>query len=255
MTMGFPADIFIFFVGASIGSFLSVVLARLGRRKGIVAGRSECPRCGYVLKWLDLIPVVSFVLLRRRCRRCKAPIPWSYLALEVTMGSVLAVLIARQDYALTSETAFLAIMLIGFVALFFFDFTYFVLPDRITLPLIAIALAYRIVADPALLTNALITAFALAAIFAILYVLSGGTWIGFGDVKLMVILGLVFGYPVGLFVVICAIWLAAIVGIGMLLTGRATSQTALPFGSFLTCVAVVSIIFYHESDTFIRLFF
>lgn len=245
----------IFFVGASFGSFLSVVTARLGQREGIIAGRSECPECHKVLKWYDLIPVFSFLLLRRRCRYCKHPIPWSYLVLEIIAGSSLVALFLQSGDDFSLELLFFAGMILGFLALFFFDFKHFLLPDRITFPLIGVAFLYRTVATPEMLVNTVVTGFVLAMLFAILYVVSDGTWIGFGDVKLMVLLGLVFGYPVGALVVILSIWLAAIVGIAMLLMGKATSQTALPFGSFLTCVAVLCIIFYHESEIFVRLFF
>lgn len=247
--------VLVFFVGASVGSFLSVLTARLGRKEGIVTGRSQCPRCGTVLAWYDLIPVVSFIILRRRCRRCKAPISWMYVAMELVSGLSLSALFVRQGFTITPETAFLALMLVGFLALFFFDYKYFLLPDRITIPLIAIALGYRIVASSDLLMNTVLTGFFLALVFAILYVLSGGAWIGFGDVKLMVLLGLVFGYPAGLLVVVLAIWSAAIVGIGLLVTGKGTSQTALPFGSFLAAVAVITVIFYHESSIITKLFF
>lgn len=253
--MDFILPFLVFLVGASAGSFISVLVARLGRRKGIVAGRSECPQCGNTLEWTDLIPIFSFVLLRRRCRRCKAPIPWTYLVLELLAGGSLLGLFLKSGGDLGSQTLFLGLMVLGFLALFFFDFRYFLLPDRITIPLALAAFAYRIFVTPELLMNSLVTGFVLAAVFAILYVVSDGAWIGFGDVKLMVLLGLVFGFPIGLLVVILSIWLAAFAGIAMLLAGKATSQTALPFGSFLTGVAVVCIIFYHESETLIRLFF
>jgi leader peptidase (prepilin peptidase)/N-methyltransferase len=241
-------------IGLCIGSFLSVVVARLGRQEGIITGRSECPECHVQLAWYELIPVASFVLLRRRCRHCAAPIPWSYVVFEIFSAIAFASFAWQHGTASAPEILFGAGTLLGLLALLFFDYRYFLLPDMITLPLGLFALGYRIIESPTSLPVVLVTSFVASGIFGILYLVSHGTWVGFGDVKLVFVIGLLFGYPLGPAVILMSIWLGALVGIALLAMRRATGQTALPFGSLAAFVAIVIVIFPYEPTIITRLF-
>lgn len=229
------------FAGLMLGSFLSVLLERLGHKDGIVAGRSECPRCHHVLAWYDLIPLLSYLLLRGKCRYCGARIASLYPILEISMAVVLGVYAFRFGIP-TPWYAMNLIVLFGLVALFFFDLKYQILPDVITFSLLGLAVIRLVMLRPDLLVNSLATGILLASALGLLYAVSKGRWIGFGDVKLALCIGVLFGYPMAVGVTLLAVWLGALIGVGLLWSGRATMQTAVPFGTFWTSIAIVAVI-------------
>jgi leader peptidase (prepilin peptidase) / N-methyltransferase len=227
--------------GLIMGSFLSVLLERLGRKEGIVAGRSECPSCEHLLAWYDLIPLGSYVMLRGRCRYCDVRISPMYPLLELTMATVMGIFVFRYGMPSTWFVVDIAV-LFGLVALFFFDLRYQVLPDVLVYPLIGLTLLRLITQRPDMLVNAVATGVFVASFFGLLYAISHGRWLGFGDVKLGILIGLLFGYPGAVGVTLLAIWSGALWGLGLMATHRARLETALPFGSFWTAVAIVTLI-------------
>ena len=241
-----------FVFGAIYGSFLNVLLWRLPERRSI-GGRSRCRACGQTLAWYDLIPIVSFIMLSGRCRHCQSAIHIRYPIVEAVSGAALALLFA---YAGPMTAAGWAISVFGVLimtSLFFFDLFYLILPDVfIFTGLIGYAL-YDIKFAPnpesMILSTLLITAF-----FAILYAGSHGAWLGFGDVKLAALIGLMLGYPLNFFAIVGGIWLGAGAGIIMILTRRATMKYALPFGAFLAVATIFLIIIQHETFQFSLLF-
>lgn len=245
-------------VGLCLGSFLNVLLARLYRpgrigKKGIVAGRSECFSCRHRLPWYDLIPLASWVALGGQCRFCHARIPMQYPVVEAAVAGIFG-LFAYHSAVPTPESWFSFVFLFGFLALFFFDRQSFILPDVVMAPMIALALMFRGVSHPESLVPALVSGFLMAACFGILYAVSRGRWVGFGDVKLMALVGILFGYPTAWLVLVASVWLGAFWGLALIGMGRATRETALPFGSFVSCVAILAILFQHELQLFIQQF-
>lgn len=235
-------------LGLILGSFLSVLLERLpagrqawGPAHGIISGRSECPDCHHVLAWYDLVPLASWAFLAGRCRYCGARISALYPALELAMAAVFGLYVLRYGFPSAWQAGDLVI-LFGLVALFFFDLRHRILPDVITLPLIVFVLVRLFTMRPDLLANALATGTLLAALCGLLYLLSHGRAIGLGDVKLAFLIGALSGYPLAVGVTLLAIWAGALAGVGLMLAGRATMKTALPFGSFWTAAAVASVI-------------
>lgn len=228
-------------IGLILGSFLSVLLERLDRKGGIVAGRSECPHCHHTLAWYDLFPLASYVWLRGRCRYCGARISPLYPILEVSVAVVFALAVWQTG---VPSIWFLVnlVLLFGLVALFFFDLKHQILPDVIVFPMIGLTIFRLLVLRPDLLISAGATGVLLAAVFGLLYVVSRGRWLGFGDVKLALLIGLLFGYPGAVGVTLLAIWFGALWGVGLILLRRANMETALPFGSFWTAVAIVALI-------------
>lgn len=249
-----PAIIFVFAAigGLIYGSFLNVLLWRLPEQKGI-GGRSHCRSCHHQLAWYDLVPILSFIILRGKCRYCRERIHIRYPFVELAVAIVMGTFFAVRTPSLNLETIIAVFGLLILVSLFFFDLFYLILPDVLVFPAIGLYALYDFtqLAHP---LPYLLTALLAAGFFAILYAVSGGKKLGFGDVKLALLLGLMFGYPLGFVTIVLGIWLAALVSMGLLLTGRATRADALPLGSFLTIVAIVSIIFYHETFPFISLF-
>jgi len=144
--------------------------------------------------------------------------------------------------------------LIIFISLFFFDLYYYILPDTILIPAILIIGLYTIFFESQPIQY-LITALISGLFFAILYTVSKGRWLGFGDVKLAILLGLVFGYPLGYLVIVGSVWLGALTGMVMIASGKATMKKALPFGAFLSSVAIFALLFHYKLiylETFFR---
>lgn len=246
-----------FVFGAIIGSFLNVVIWRLPRGQSL-GGRSQCPHCGNVLTAVQLIPVFSYLWQRGRCRNCRQAIsPW-YLIIEL----VTAVLFALAGYFIHPMTAgeyimfarmllFLAVMVLVFVI----DFEHFLILDLIVLPAAAVVLILNIAADLATrqsllyihgaTVGGLLAAAAFGLFFFLLCALSKGRWMGFGDVKLAVLLGLFLGLPLALVGFILAFWLGAILGIILMVGKKKTMESRLPFGTFLAVASVIAAFYGH----------
>jgi leader peptidase (prepilin peptidase) / N-methyltransferase len=228
-------------VGLMLGSFLSVLLVRWPHWRGVVAGRSQCPSCSHALAWYDLIPLASWLWLRGACRSCAERISPLYPILELVMAAVFGVYAYRFGIVSVWSALDLAI-LFALVALFFFDLRYQILPDAILLPLVGSILISILGQVPGALVGAVVTGAALAAVVLALHIGSGGRWIGLGDAKFAFMIGLLFGYPVALTVTMVAIWLGALVGVGLILLKKATMQTAVPLGAFWAAVAIIAVL-------------
>jgi len=184
--------IILFFLGASIGSFIGVVVDRVPKGQSIIKPRSHCPVCGHELNAIDLIPVVSYIMLRGRCRYCGAKIPIQYWLLEVATGLWVAVLglLALN----TMNLRWVEIMIFGLFAIpiMWIDWKTFYMYDSMLLPLIGVELVFSFVVHPPSLWERLIAAAILFALFGILYIVFKGK-MGFGDVELVTAIGLLLG--------------------------------------------------------------
>jgi leader peptidase (prepilin peptidase) / N-methyltransferase len=231
--------------GLVIGSFLTVVVARVPKRESIVGGRSRCPSCGATIRARDNIPVLSYLMLRGRCRACGARISLRYPALEIATGGLFAAVavVYHSTYLLVLLAAFVGVML----AVAAIDLELKIIPNRITypaLPVFAAAIvAGRLVDEPLDPVRALIGAAAYGGgFFVIAFIVPRG--LGMGDVKLTALIGMVCG-ALGLrFVGVAAgmaILAGGIGGIVALLAGRGR-KSSIPFGPYLAAGAVVSVL-------------
>ncbi|SRR5581483_7713706 len=220
----------------------------------VLQGRSMCPLCHHRLAAVDLIPLLSWLLLKGRCRYCHAPISWQYPSVELLTGLLFVASYIWWPDTMTGVGAFSfgvwLLFLTGFMALAVYDLKWFLLPDRIVFPLMALAFAW-VAVDGIFLTNgwvlvahACAAAVCLSGVFFLLHTLSRGTWIGFGDVKLAVILGLLAG---GMSHVILLLFGAALLGtvvaVPLLVRGKANAKTPLPFGPFLLASTYITVLF------------
>jgi leader peptidase (prepilin peptidase)/N-methyltransferase len=227
--------------GLMLGSFLSVLIGRWPHWRGAGTGRSHCPACMHDLAWYDLVPLVSWLMLRGKCRYCGAPVSAFYPTLELVMAAALggyAYLFGLPSLWHLLDYA----VLFGLVSLFFFDLKHQMLPDAIALPLGIAALARLWFIGSVGVSGALVSAAGLAALFGGLYAVSRGKWLGFGDVKLAPVMGLLFGHPVAVGVTLLAVWAGALTGLTLMGLQRASMRTALPFGSFWTAIALVTML-------------
>lgn len=228
-------------LGLAIGSFLNVVIWRVPRSESLLRPPSSCPACGHQIRWYDNVPLMSWIVLRRRCRDCRAPISARYPAVELlTALSFVAVVLWQRGSAASLALCYLAAVGIALAAI---DLEHHRLPDAIVLPSLGVAallLAYAELVPgsdghPHRLLGALIGAVALfAAYFALMVVYPAG--MGFGDVKLAALLGMYLGWAglgaslVGGF---AAFLLGGVVAIVLLLVHRAGRRTAIPFGPYM----------------------
>lgn len=248
------------FLGLVFGSFANAVAWRLHEQQrskkraqdpalSIVTGRSMCTHCGHLLNTRDLIPVVSYVWLRGRCRYCHKPITDTPLP-ELLLPVVLVVSYIWWPFAAGSTVAVITfdlwvLLLVAFMILALYDLRWQLLPDRVVFPVIGLALAMvgvrAMLGDtPTVLLTALWGVLCTAGLFYLLYLVSRGRWIGFGDVKLAIALGLLVGGPFpALLVLFVASLLGSLAAIPLLLRGGAVGSTRIPFGPFLLLATVV----------------
>lgn len=227
--------------GMVIGSYLNVVIHRLPRRDSTVLPRSRCPHCDALIRARDNIPVLSFLLLRGRCRSCAAPISWRYPAVELLVGVLFMLVLLR--FGPTLEAAAAAAFCAALVVLALIDCEHYLLPDVITLPGIVLGLALQ----PWLpwtdwrgaLAGVFLVAGALLASTLAWRALRGVDGLGLGDVKMLAMVGAFFGWQGGLATLLLGALSGSVFGLVMMARGRLNLGSRLPFGLFLALGAAV----------------
>jgi leader peptidase (prepilin peptidase) / N-methyltransferase len=225
-----------FFPGLAIGSFLNVVAARIPLRRSIVSPGSACMSCREPLSWRDNLPLLSFALLRGRCRHCRTRIPWRYPIVEATTAVLISACVLK--FGVSWRALIAAFFCATLVALSATDLERRVIPNKIVLPAAAIALVGQTLLDPSV--EWLLAALG-ASLFFFLAALAYPAGMGMGDVKLALLLGAVLGrtVPVALMVGM----LSAIVPSAVLFArhGTAARKMKIPFGPFLAIGGVVAL--------------
>ena len=197
--------ILIFLYGIVIGSFLNVVIIRVPRKESIVKVRSHCENCGYQLKWFDLIPIFSYLVLGGKCRKCKTKISAQHLVLEVLNGILYVFTFFMAGFSL--KTVLLCLLFSALLALSLIDFKTYEIPVGFQYVILALAVCQTIL-DRADWPEHVIGFFAVSVILYLIYIISKGAAIGGGDVKLMAVCGLFVGWKL----IIFAFLLGCIVG-------------------------------------------
>ncbi len=250
---------FVFVFGLIIGSFLNCAIYRLEVGEGPF-GRSYCPKCKRVLCWHDLIPVLSFIILKGKCRYCQKPISLQYPLVEFATG-ILFILIfwhlnfaanlgeprLRGGFDLAFEFWILDLiyyLLIScfLIIIFVYDFKHYIIPDKALYPAIIITFIYKLVGiwNLGLGWNLefghwdfIFAAFLTSLFFLAIVLISRGAWMGMGDVKFAVFMGLFLGFPKTLAALFIAFFIGAIIGVGLILAKKKGLKSEIPFGPFL----------------------
>src|SRR2546427_1137780 len=219
-------SIWVFALGAVVGSFLNVVIARVPKGQSVVSPRSRCPRCGNPIAWYDNIPIVSFILLRARCRKCGQPISPRYPLVELLTGLLAVAVFQREGpgWAAVGDFVFVATL----VALAYIDLDTWLLPHQITWPLLALGLASPLWNGRLSWLDSAIGAGAGFALFAAIALLGEKLLkretMGWGDVWLLAAIGAWLGWPALLPIVLLSAIQGAIVGSILLVTRREPAQ-------------------------------
>ncbi len=234
-------------LGLAVGSFLNVVIWRVPRHESVVSPPSHCPGCDAEIAPRDNIPVLSWLILRGRCRRCGVHISARYPLVEAGTGALWAMLALRFDdtWALPAYLVLAA----GLVALSLIDLDTFLLPNRIVYPLTVVVVALFGVAaivgdDSAAFVRALIGGGATFAVFLGLHLVSP-RGMGFGDVKLSFVLGVALGWVSGPTVFLgmfLAFLLGSVVGILLIVTKVRSRRDHVPFGPFLAAGTMLALL-------------
>lgn len=248
-------------LGLKIGSFLNVCIFRIPRQQSIVTPRSFCTRCGQALKPYDNIPLISFLLLRGKCRSCKGTISWQYPVVEALTTAVYWGTFA--GYGLQWKTAVLLVFFSALIVLVFIDLNHRLLPDVITLPGIALGIMLSLgvgIEDEAgtalvrlaglpdssgrwgWLASSLLGAFVcggfLWLVGAVYFKLKKVEGLGGGDLKLMGMVGAFLGVKLGLLTIMLGSVLGALIGLAYIKATGKDYRYPLPFGSFLGIAAI-----------------
>lgn len=267
-------------LGLCFGSFVNALVWRLHKQElakskeqrakfSISRGRSMCVDCQHTLAWYDLLPVISWLSLAGKCRYCHKRISWQYplVELSTTILFVLSYAFWPYNYLLSTNYLLLFILwlvfLVGFMALAVYDLRWMILPNRIVLPMQLLAVAYAVLAVIVLhkgfngLFMAVLAVLCSAGLFYAIFQVSGGKWIGGGDVKLVVILGLVLGTPSqALMMIFVASLIGTFISVPLLLSGKFKRTSKLPFGPMLIIGTIIVYLFGTSLiDSYTRLMF
>ena len=244
------ASILALIVGAMFGSFLNVCIHRLPLGESVVAPRSRCPRCGTSIRAWQNVPVVSWIVLRGRCAACGGPISWRYPAVEA--ATALAVLALWRDFGPGAAFGIACAFAMMMIVLFFTDYDHHLLPDAVTLPGFGLGIAAAwwspFLGEPgwgrivAAFSGAALGSGILWGIGALYRRVRGVEGMGFGDVKLLAVVGAFTG-PAGVAVTLfLGSVVGAAVGLAMIPLRGKTLKAELPFGCFLTPSAMVALL-------------
>jgi leader peptidase (prepilin peptidase) / N-methyltransferase len=222
--------------GLAFGSFLNVVAARIPLRRSLVSPGSACMSCGTSLEWYDNIPLLSFALLRGKCRHCAAPIPWRYPLVEATTALLMAGCVLR--FGLTWDAAIGAFFCATLVAISATDVERHIIPNRIVLPAAVVVLAANTLLHPSVEWA---VAGLGAALFLFIAALAYPAGMGMGDVKLALLLGVALGrtVPVAMMIGMVSALVPSVVLVAR--HGKAARKMKIPFGPFLAFGGVVAL--------------
>lgn len=223
--------IIIFLFGLAVGSFLNCLIYRLETGQSFLQGRSLCPHCKHQLAFWDLIPVFSFLFLKGKCRYCQKTISCQYPLVEIATGILFVLFFAIRLPLIDIRETGLLIIIPFLIIIFIYDLKHYIIPDKVIYPAIGIALIFALIHS--LKLDLLLSALAAAVFFAAILLISRGKWMGAGDIKLAFLMGLVLGWPNILVALFLAFLTGAIIGVALIVFGRKTLKSEVPFGPFL----------------------
>jgi len=217
-------------LGAMVGSFANVAIYRLPRHQSLVTPRSRCPHCGHPIRAWDNIPLLSFLLLRGRCRDCGAPISWRYPLVEALTAALFLAVWLWFGASLASLRA--ALFALIMVIVIFVDLDHRIIPNALTYPGIALGLLLAWGGGARGFLTAVTAALGAGLVFLAIAVLSRGG-MGGGDIKLAALMGAFLGWPLIAAALFVSFMVGGIVGVALLATGRRRRKDPVPFGPFL----------------------
>jgi prepilin signal peptidase PulO-like enzyme (type II secretory pathway) len=242
----------IFFLGASIGSFLNVVVLRSKNNEKIVGrkNRSYCPNCHGNIRFFNLIPVISFILLKGRCSHCRYKIPRSYFFIELITGTLFLFIFLYNYYITGLDHNLIIITLFHYTiasfatVIFLYDLWYGEILDKFSITLLIIVLLFQFIFFRVSIIEILISAGIGFAFFAIQFFISKGKWVGGGDLRLGAVMGAILGYDIFI-ALLLSYFIASIYALPIMYKKYVKNdkkvKSEIPFGPFLILGTFITI--------------
>ena len=241
--------VFITILGALWGSFANVCIFRLPKSKGVVSGRSYCPKCKKQILWYDNIPIISYLVLNGKCRKCKKQITSQYVLVEIL--SLISFLFIYFLYGISLTTLLLIILALSFIIIFFIDLKHFIIPNSLTFPLMILGFIKSF--DPYLnplfpnYINSLIGGlFGYGVIWSIIFFykqIRKKEGMGLGDAKLFAVIGFWFGWLSIPFIIFFSSIIALASVVPDLMKKTKKMNTQIPFGPYIIIGTLVYLVF------------
>lgn len=244
--MIFLNSFLIFILGACLGSFSNVCIYRLPKNKQIVSGRSFCPRCKKKINWFDNLPLISFLILNGKCRKCKKVISLRYFIVEIATGIIF--LLIYLNYNDLSTIIFLSVLSLIYIIIFFIDLENFIIPDSLNFSVMAIALFKNFLPNfntsfiheiNQSIIGGMVGYLSIWLIIYLYKVIKKIDGMGLGDAKLMAGIGLLFGWQSIPFVLFVSSILGLIFVVPSLIKKEKTMRTEIPFGPFIILACLI----------------
>ena len=237
MEVYFLVAFFIF--GLVMGSFYHVVATRLSNDESIISPGSHCPRCNYSLKWYDNIPVISYILLKGKCRKCNSKIPISYLVVEIVTGLLFAV--SYHSFGMSREQLISLVFISSLIIIIISDIEYMIILDEVLIfASLVIVVLYMVLFGLEIGAYHIYSGIGAFLVMYLIKILGDKAFkkesLGGGDIKLMFLFGLVLGFPMSIITIFLATFIAFPIALIILITSR---DNVIPFGPFLSMAAIL----------------
>jgi leader peptidase (prepilin peptidase)/N-methyltransferase len=241
--------ILIFIFGLIIGSFLNCVIWRLYKEESFVSGKSYCPHCRHSLGFWDLFPVLSYLFLRGKCRYCKGIISFQYPLIELITAILFSSVFIYLGSIISLGLFFWLTIISFLIVIFVFDLKYFIIPDEVIYPAIFLSIIWLLysfftgtISSHEMILS-IFSSLGAALFFFLIWFFSKGTAMGFGDVKLALLIGLLLGFPNTIVALFLGFLLGAIIGSVMILLKKKGLKSEVPFAPFLVVGIIISFFF------------
>ena len=244
--MIFFDSILVFFIGICLGSFANVCIYRLPKNKQIITGRSFCPKCKKTIKWLDNIPLISFLLLNGKCRKCRKPISLKYFIIELITGIGFLLIYLNFNNYLT--IIFLSVLFLLYLIIFFIDLKHFIIPDGLNFGIMALAIFKNFLPNfnasfihdiNQSIIGGIVGYLSIWIIIYLYRVIKKIEGMGLGDAKLMTGIGLLFGWQSIPFVLFISAVLGLIFATPSLINKKKNLRSIIPFGPFIITACLI----------------
>ena len=249
--------IFLIIIGGLWGSFANVCIVRLPEDKGVVSGRSNCPKCKKQINWYDNIPIISYFILNGKCRKCKKPISFQYVFVELL--SIVSFVTIYLIYGFSFTTLLLIILSLGFIIIFFIDLRHFIIPDVITFPLMALGFIKSFIPNldplfPYYVLSLIGGVFGYGIIWGIIFFykqVKKKEGMGLGDAKLLAVIGFWFGLDAVPFIIFLSSTIALISVAPDLIKKSKKMSTQIPFGPYIIAANLIFLLLEDKLKFFI----
>ena len=248
--------IFVIILGALWGSFANVCIIRMPQGKGVVVGRSFCVKCNKKIQWFDNIPIISYLLLKFKCRNCKTKISFQYFLVETI--SLINFLVLYLIFGISLTTLFLIILSVVFLIIFFIDLKHYIIPNNLTYSMMILGFIKSFIPNldpifPNFLNSLIGGLLGYGIIWSIIYFyrqFKKKEGMGLGDAKLFAVIGFWFGWISIPFVIFLSSIIALLSVLPDLLRSSKKLSSQIPFGPFIILGTIFYLVF---QDNFVKL--